>query len=184
MQLTWVNSENLKLRCELGFWLKNETWEAKTGPVHIHACLFCSMVTENNKLAWQWGHYWYRQHQHLHRCSIRPPPIRPVAPANSLILTSDWYSWVRVQASWGWQGFSYPSMPSHHASRPCQPSLGETVKTFPFKGVLWCSLEQSIPKTSSVELPFSHGQSLPGQERSAGGPPPYEASVSSGSFLN
>lgn len=72
-------------------------------------------------------------------------------------------------AGWGWgsRGISHPGVPSHRASRPCQPSLGEQWKHSP-SGGLWCSFEQSIPKTSSVELPFSHGQSLPGQERSAG----------------
>lgn len=136
------------------------------------ACFLCSTVAEKNKITLQSGHYWYRQHQrqHWHRWSIRPPPpICPVAHANSLIrAAADWCSWVRVQGSWSWQEISYPIMPSHRASWPCQPSLGETVKTFPFRGGLWCSFEQSIPKTSSVELPFSHGQSLPSQERSAG----------------
>lgn len=70
--------------------------------------------------------------------------------------------------SWSWRGIPHPSVPSHRASWPCQPSLGETVKTFPSEGVLWCSFEQSIPKTSSLELPFSQGQSLHGQESSAG----------------
>lgn len=70
--------------------------------------------------------------------------------------------------SWSWRGISHPSVPSHRAGWPCQPSLGETVKTFPSEGVLWCSFEQSIPKTSSLELPFSQGQSLHGQESSAG----------------
>lgn len=131
------------------------------------------MLAEKNILALHSEHYWQRQHQHQHWhcCFIRPPPpICPVAHANSLILTAaaDWCSWVKVHGSWSWRGISLPSMPSQRASWPCQPSLGEIVKKIPLQGGLWCSLEQSIPKTSSVELPFSPGQSLPGRERSAG----------------
>lgn len=79
---------------------------------------------------------------------------------------------VRVQVPEAGRRFSHPSVPSHCASWLRQPSLGETAKTFPsdgeWRGGLWCSFEQSIPKTSSVELPFSHGQSLTAQERSVG----------------
>lgn len=79
---------------------------------------------------------------------------------------------VRVQVPEARRRFSHPSVPSHRASWLRQPSLGETAKTFPSDGEcwggLWCSFEQSIPKTSSVELPFSHGQSLTTQERSVG----------------
>lgn len=79
---------------------------------------------------------------------------------------------VRVQVPEAGRRFSHPSVPSHRASWLRQPSLGETAKTFPSDGEcwggLWCSFEQSIPKTSSVELPFSHGQSLTTQERSVG----------------
>lgn len=107
-----------------------------------------------------------------YRC-IRPPPPTVYAPQHvqtvhySLLLTG--CSWGEGAGSWS---FSHPSVPSHRASWLRQPSLGETAKTFPSDaecwGGLWCSFEQSIPKTSSVELPFSHGQSLTTQERSVG----------------
>lgn len=61
---------------------------------------------------------------------------------------------------------------SQHAQSACQLALPAFIRwdseKIPLRGGLWCSLEQSIPKTSSVELPFSPGQSLPGRERSAG----------------
>lgn len=102
---------------------------------------------------------------------LHPPTTTYICPvANSLIVTAT----VTGAAGWGCRvpeaggGISHPSMPSHRASWPCQPSLSETVKTFPFEGVLWCSFEQSIPKTSSVELPFSHGQSLPRSGENSG----------------
>lgn len=62
--------------------------------------------------------------------------------------------------SWSWRGISHPSVPSHRASWPCQPSLGEAVKTFPSRG-LWCSFEQSIQKTSSTETALQPGAESP-----------------------
>lgn len=82
--------------------------------------------------------------------------------------------------SWSWRGISHPSVPSHRASWPCQPSLGEAVKTFSSRGVYGVASNNRYQKPPARKLPFSQGQSLPGQERSAG-----DASiwVSSSSFL-
>lgn len=129
------------------------------------ACFLCSTVAEKNKITLQSGHYWYRQHQrqHWHRWSIRPPPpICPVAHANSLIrAAADWCSWVRVQGSWSWQEISYPIMPSHRASWPCQPSLGETVKTFPFRGVYGAASNNRYQKPPAWNCPSATGRVSP-----------------------
>lgn len=108
------------------------------------------------------------------RASLTPlhyPPTTTYMPCSTCKQSNSRCCWlVRLGEGTGFlklEGNSHPSMPSDRASWPCQPSLGENSENIPLQGGLWCSFEQSIPKTSSVELPFSHGQSLPGQERSA-----------------
>lgn len=139
--------------------------ERKLRPTHIrNACFLRSTVAEKRQLALQSGHSTPTPLLH--------PPTTTYMP-RSTCKQSNTHCSCLVQLGEGagsrsWRGISHPGVPSHRASWPCQPSLGEAVKTFPSRGGLWCSFEQSIPKTSSMELPFSHGQSLLGQERSAG----------------
>lgn len=135
-----------------------ETWEVQSGSSTYpgeYALLDCC---RKNKLALQSGHYWY--HQHQHRCSIRPPPsVCPVAHASSLILSAaDWCDWVRVQGSWSWRGISHPSVASHRASQPCQPPLGETVKTFPFRGVYGAASNNRYQKPPAWNCPLATGR--------------------------
>lgn len=98
-----------------------------------------------------------------YRC-IRPPPPTVYAPQH---VQTVHYSLLLTGCSWGEGAGSWSSQEVFTSQ--CN---SETVKTFPSDGEcwggLWCSFEQSIPKTSSVELPFSHGQSLTTQERSVG----------------
>lgn len=136
--------------------VQNDTREVETQLPLFNGC-------RKTKLALQSEHYWCRQHQHWHRCSIRPPPpICPVAHANSLIPTAaDWCGWVRVQGFSSWRGISHPRMPSHRASRPCQPSLGETVKTFPFKGVYGAASNNRYQKPPAWNCPLATGRVSP-----------------------
>lgn len=141
--------------------MRGENWGEHISQRLLHLFNGC----RKNNLALQSGHYWYHQHQrqHRHRSSIRrPPPICPVAHANSLILTAaDWCGLVRVQGSWSWRGVSHPSVPSHHANHPCQLSLGETVKTFPFKGVYGAASNNRYQKPPAWNCPLATGRVSP-----------------------
>lgn len=116
---------------------------------------------------------------------LHPPTTtyKPRSIANSLMLTAaDWCGWVRAQGSWSSRGVSRPSVPSHRASRPCQPSLGETVKTFPFRGFM-VQLRTIDTKNLQRRTALEPRAESPRSGEISGRPPPYEASVSSGSFL-
>lgn len=128
---------------------------------HIHnACFLRLMVAGQKKnLSLQSGHCWYRQHRH--RCSIRPPPpICPIAHANSFNTRCCWL--VQLGEGAGFPeaggGISHPSVPSHRASRPCQPSLGEIVRTFPFEGVYGAALNNRYQKPPAWNCPLATGR--------------------------
>lgn len=150
--------------------VKDEPREVKTGVnTHTHTRhplpLFNAYREKYSRLAYS-EHYWQcqHQHQHWHCCFIRPPPpICPVAHANSLILTAaaDWCSWVKVHGSWSWRGISLPSLPSQRASWPCQPSLGEIVKTFPFGGVCGAAWNNRYQKPPAWNCPLAPGRVSP-----------------------
>lgn len=126
------------------------------------------------------------QRQRSHGCSIRPPtPTCPVADSPTLADAAGWGRRFLKLVGGAREDFD-----SQHAQSLCQLALPAFIrwnggeKESPLKGggqvgrvegrggtyiYIRCSFEQSIPKTSSVELPFSHGQSLSGQRRPAGG---------------
>lgn len=145
--------------------VKRLTDERKLGQTHIHNACFL-FLQEKKKLALQSGHSTPTLTPLLH------PPTTMHLPRSTCKQSNTHCCWL-VQlgegaGSWSWRGISHPSMPSHRASWPCQPSLGETVKTFPSRGVYGVASNNRYQKPPARKLPFSQGQSLPGQERSAG----------------
>lgn len=95
---------------------------------------------------------------------LHPPTTTYICPvANRLVLTAP----VTGAAGWGCRvpeaggGISHPSMPSHRASRPCQTSLGETVKKFPFKGVYGAASNNQYQKPPAWNCPLATGRVSP-----------------------
>lgn len=153
--------------------LKRITWEVQTGAnTYPQGLLPLLSGCRKYKLALQSGHYWYRQQQTPTLPSLLHPPTTTYMPRSTCKQCNTYRcSLVRLGVGAGFltlAGF----FTSQCAQSSCQSALPAFIRwnseNIPLQGGLWCSFEQSIPKTSSVELPFSHGQSLPGQERSAG----------------
>lgn len=135
--------------------------ERKLGQAHIfNACFLLSL------------HCWRKKNNLVLQSALNTtltrllyPPTNTHMPHSTCKQSNTHCCW-RVQlgegaGSWSWWGISHPSMPSHHASWPCQLSLGVTEKTFPSRGVYGAALNNRYQKPPAWNCPSAMGRVSP-----------------------
>lgn len=160
---------------------RQQLWRA-----HIHkACFLCLMVAGKKK----------KETRLAIRALLIPPTLTPLlhppttthTPRGTCKQSNTRCCWL-VQLGEGAEFLKLAGdFTSQRAQSSCQSALpgfiiGERVKTFPFEGVYGAASNNRYQKPPAWNCPLATGRVSPvrGDQRET---PPYEASVSSGSFL-